>query len=438
MLVPVFTVSDNVMLGYEFTRGPGLLDHEAARTQVRELSARFGFNIDPDALVEDIPVGAQQRVEIIKALARDARVLILDEPTAVLTPQETDELMRIMRELAAAGTSIVFITHKLREVRAVADRITVIRLGAVVGEAAPDSSEADLAALMVGRPVELSVTKEHREPGEVVLDVRDLGVVNDAGQRLVDSVSFQVRAGELVAVAGVQGNGQTELIEAIMGLSEWHLAGEVTLFGEPVLGRPTHDILERVGYVPEDRSTDGLVTSFSLADNLVLDQVDHPPYSSRGVLRLGVIEQTAKKLVDQFDIRAQGVEYPASSLSGGNQQKLVMARALSRPLALLVASQPTRGVDVGSIEFLHDRIVRERDIGTAVLIVSTELDEVAALADRIVVMYRGRLVGIVGPDVSRHVLGLMMAGVPYDEAVSAAPAVSDDVHDDPVIDGGAL
>jgi simple sugar transport system ATP-binding protein len=437
MLVPVFTVSDNVMLGYEFTRGPGLLDHEAARTQVRELSARFGFNIDPDALVEDIPVGAQQRVEIIKALARDARVLILDEPTAVLTPQETDELMRIMRELAAAGTSIVFITHKLREVRAVADRITVIRLGAVVGEAAPDSSEADLAALMVGRPVELSVTKEHREPGEVVLDVRDLGVVNDAGQRLVDSVSFQVRAGELVAVAGVQGNGQTELVEAVMGLSSGQVVGQVRLAGESVVGRSTHEILGSVGYVPEDRSTDGLITSFSLADNLVLDQVDRSPYSSAGVLRPRVISDTARRLVEQFDIRAQGVDYPASSLSGGNQQKLVMARALSRPLTLLVASQPTRGVDVGSIEFLHERIVRERDIGTGVLIVSTELDEVVALADRIVVMYRGRVVGEVGPDVSRHVLGLMMAGVPYDEAVLQAP-VGDPTHDEPIVDGGAL
>jgi simple sugar transport system ATP-binding protein len=437
MLVPVFTVAENLMLGYEFTRAAGLLDHDKARQQVRDLSSRFGFDIDPDALVEDIPVGAQQRVEIIKALARDARVLILDEPTAVLTPQETDELMRIMRELADSGTSIVFITHKLREVRAVADRITVIRLGAVVGEAAPGSTEADLATLMVGRPVELTVTKQHQEPGEVVLDVEDLTAVTDTGHQLLAGVTFQVRAGELVAVAGVQGNGQTELVEAIMGLSEHQLAGRLTLFGESVLGRPAHEILERVGYVPEDRSTDGLVSSFSLADNLVLDQIDHAPYSSRGVLRLGVIEQTATTLVDQFDIRAQGVDYPASSLSGGNQQKLVMARALSRPLSLLVASQPTRGVDVGSIEFLHERIVRERDIGTAVLIVSTELDEVVALADRIVVMYRGRVVGIVGPDVSRHVLGLMMAGVPYDEAVATVPP-DDDVHDQPIVDGGAL
>jgi simple sugar transport system ATP-binding protein len=437
MLVPVFTVAENLMLGYEFTRGPGLLDHAQARAQVRDLSARFGFDIDPDAMVEDIPVGAQQRVEIIKALARDARVLILDEPTAVLTPQETDELMRIMRELADAGTSIVFITHKLREVRVVADRITVIRRGAVVGLARPDSTEAELASLMVGRPVELTVAKQAREPGEVVLDVANLSVVTDMGHRVVDDVSMQVRSGELVAIAGVQGNGQTELVEAIMGLSPWQLSGEVSLFGESLVGRSAHAILDRVGYVPEDRSTDGLVTTFTVADNLVLDQVDRPPYSRVGVLRPRVITETARRLVDQFDIRTQGVEYPASSLSGGNQQKLVMARALSRPLSLLVAAQPTRGVDVGSIEFLHERLVRERDIGTAVLIVSTELDEVAALADRIVVMYRGRVVGVVGSEVSRHVLGLMMAGVPHDEAVAQAPA-EDVTHEAPVLDGGAL
>jgi ABC-type uncharacterized transport system ATPase subunit len=437
MLVPVFTVAENLMLGYEFTRGPGLLDHGKARQQVLEMSARFGFDVDPDALVEDIPVGAQQRVEIIKALARDASVLILDEPTAVLTPQETDELMRIMRELRDAGTAIVFITHKLREVREVADRITVIRLGSVVGEATADSTEADLASMMVGRPVELTVEKQHREPGEVVLDVRDLTVRNDGGQRVVDRVSFEVRSGELVAVAGVQGNGQTELIEAIMGLGNHRTSGSVRLGDDDLVGQSTHAILTRVGYVPEDRSTDGLVAGFSLADNLVLDQVDRAPYSSVGVLKPTVIRETAQRLTEQFDIRAQGVDFPASSLSGGNQQKLVMARALSRPLTMLVASQPTRGVDVGSIEFLHERLLAERDGGTAVLIVSTELDEVAALADRVVVMYRGRVVGVVPPDTSRHVLGLMMAGVPAEEAARQRTP-SDEVHDEPLTDGGAL
>jgi len=437
MLVPVFSVADNVMLGYEFTRGGGLLDRAQARQQVVDVSSRFGFDVDPDALVADIPVGARQRVEIIKALARDAHVLILDEPTAVLTPQETDELMRIMRELRDAGTGIVFITHKLREVREVADRITVIRLGKVVGEATPDSTEAELAALMVGRPVDLSVAKEPTEPGDVVLDVRDLSVVTDDGQRALDRVSFDVRAGELVAIAGVQGNGQTELVEAIMGQGGHQKSGSVRLKGEEILGKPTHTILDHVGYVPEDRSSDGIVATFSLSENLVLDQIDHKPYSSAGVLKPSVISDTSESLVSEFDIRAQGIEYPASSLSGGNQQKLVMARALSRPLTLLVASQPTRGVDVGSIEFLHERIVRERDNGTAVLIVSTELDEVAALADRVVVMYRGRIVGIVSPDTSRHVLGLMMAGVPYDEAL-AAPTADDEVHTESVVDGGAL
>jgi simple sugar transport system ATP-binding protein len=437
MLVPVFTVAENVMLGYEFTRSAGLLDRQAAAAQVVELSSRFGFDVDPDALVEDLPVGVQQRVEIIKALSREANVLILDEPTAVLTPQETDELMRIMRGLADEGTSIVFITHKLREVRAVADRITVIRRGAVVGEATPDATEADLASMMVGRTVELTVDKQPASPGEATLVVDRLSVVDHAGRALVDHVSFDVHAGEIVAVAGVQGNGQTELVETIVGLSEHVVTGSVTLSGAEMLGEHTAQILDRVGYVPEDRAHDGLVASFSLAENLVLDQVSTSAYSARGSLKLAAIKDVSTTLVDEFDVRTQGIGYPASSLSGGNQQKLVMARALSRPIDLLLASQPTRGVDVGSIEFLHTRMVGERDKGTAVLIVSTELDEVLALADRIVVMYRGRVVGIVGPDTSRHVLGLMMAGVPHDEAMASAPP--DDVdHGDLVADGGAL
>ena len=437
MLVPVFTVAENVMLGYEYTRRLGILDRPESRDLVEKLSSRFGFDVDPDALVEDLPVGVQQRVEIIKALSRDASVLILDEPTAVLTPQETDELMKIMRGLADEGTSIVFITHKLREVRAVADRITVIRRGAVVGEASADASESDLASMMVGRSVELTVEKEPAAPGAPVLAIERLSVTEPNGRRLVDHVSFDVHAGEIVAVAGVQGNGQTELVESIMGLSEDIVTGSISLNGIELVGRDTAQVLDHVGYVPEDRSHDGLVASFSLAENLVLDQVSTPAYSSRGSLRLGAIKDVAGTLIDEFDVRSQGIGYPASSLSGGNQQKLVMARALSRPIDLLVAAQPTRGVDVGSIEFLHRRMVDERDKGTAVLIVSTELDEVLALADRIVVMYRGGLVGIVGPDTSRHVLGLMMAGVPHDEAVAQAPP--DDVdHSDAVADGGAL
>ena len=419
MLIPVFTVAENVMLGYEHTKGGPFLDEEAARKQVRDLSARFGFDVDPDALVEDIPVGTQQRVEIIKALARDAKVLILDEPTAVLTPQETDELIGIMRELRDAGTSIVFITHKLREVRAVADRITVIRLGRVVGTATPDASETELASLMVGRSVQLAVDKAPVQQGEVALEVRDLRVLEPSGHVPVAGVSFDVRRGEILAVAGVQGNGQSELVEAVLGLEEG-VSGSVRLEGEELVGRPTSEILRSgVGYVPEDRSHDGLVGSFTIAENLVLDQHDRAPYSARGALRPAVIRQESERLVQEFDVRTQGVDALASSLSGGNQQKVVLARELSRPLRLFVAAQPTRGVDVGSIEFLHKRIVAERDAGTAVLIVSTELDEVLALADRIAVMYRGRIVGIVGPETSRDVLGLMMAGVPPAEAERA-------------------
>jgi simple sugar transport system ATP-binding protein len=420
MLVPVFTVADNVMLGYEHTRGGGLLDHAAARRQVQELSARFGFDVDPDALVEDIPVGVQQRVEIIKALARDAKVVILDEPTAVLTPQETDELIGIMRELKASGTSIVFITHKLREVRAVADRITVIRLGAVVDTVPPETSETELASLMVGRTVALTVDKEPFAPGEPELVVRDLRVIDDVGHVKVDGVSFDVRHGEIVALAGVQGNGQTELVQALLGLQE-DVSGSVLLGGTELVGESAKEILDRgVGYVPEDRSHDGLIGSFTVAENLVLDRHDRPPFAQGISMSPARVRNSAVGLVEEFDVRTQGVEAPASSLSGGNQQKLVMARELSRPLRLFVASQPTRGVDVGSVEFLHNRIVAERDRGTPVLIVSTELDEVLGVADRIAVMYRGRVVGIVGPETSRDVLGLMMAGVPLDEARRAA------------------
>jgi len=420
MLVPVFTVADNVMLGFEHTRGAGFLDHASARQQVQELSARFGFDVDPDAQVEDIPVGVQQRVEIIKALARDAKVVILDEPTAVLTPQETDELIGIMRELKASGTSIVFITHKLREVRAVADRITVIRRGAVVETVPPETSETELASLMVGRTVALTVDKEPFAPGEPELVVKDLRVIDDVGHVKVDGVSFDVRHGEIVALAGVQGNGQTELVEALLGLQD-DVSGSVLLGGEELVGESAKEILDRgVGYVPEDRSHDGLVGSFSVAENLALDRHDRPPFAKGISMSPAIVRSNAVGLVEEFDVRTQGVEAPASSLSGGNQQKLVMARELSRPLKLFVASQPTRGVDVGSVEFLHDRIVAERDRGTPVLIVSTELDEVLGVADRIAVMYRGRIVGIVGPETNRDVLGLMMAGVPLDEARQAA------------------
>lgn len=420
MLVPVFTVAENVALGSEPVRGAGLIDQRRARSLVTQISDRFGFEVDPNALIENLPVGVQQRVEIIKALSRDAKVLILDEPTAVLTPQETDELIAIMRQLKEAGTSIVFITHKLREVRAVADRITVIRRGKVVGTVDPSTPEADMASLMVGRSVSLGVDKEPARPGDLAFWVDNLSVLDPNGVAVVDDISFDVAQGEILVVAGVQGNGQTELTETIIGLRR-PVAGSVLLDGVELVGRGVRGILRAgVGYVPEDRSTDGIIGTFSVEENLVLDLVNESPFSRAGALNKGAIRSNAEQRIVEFDVRTQSVQALVGTLSGGNQQKVVLAREMSRPLRLLIASQPTRGLDVGSIEFVHSRIVTERDNGTPVIIVSTELDEVIALADRIAVMYRGRIVGIVPGDTDRDVLGLMMAGVPLDEAVVVA------------------
>ncbi len=438
MLVPVFTVAENVILGYEPVKGGGMLDLAAARARVKEISDRFGFEVDPDALIEELPVGSQQRVEIIKALSRDAKVLILDEPTAVLTPQETDELIGIMRQLKAAGTSIVFITHKLREVRAVADRITVIRRGAVVGTAKPDSTETELASLMVGRAVSLGVTKAATEPGEVRLEVDNLTVFDPDGRPVVNGVSFDVARGEILAVAGVQGNGQTELTEAILGLQR-KTTGSVRLGGRELLGLSVSDVLEAgIGFVPEDRSKDGLIKEFSVAENLILDLYHREPFARGISLDLAAIGENATNRVEEFDVRTTGTAVPAGMLSGGNQQKVVLARELSRPLEVFIASQPTRGLDVGSIEFIHERIVAERDHGTPVVIVSTELDEVSALADRILVMYRGQVVGIVPGDTDRDVLGLMMAGVPLEEARAQAAEHKTETSAAGTATGGAL
>ena len=427
MLVPPFTVAENVMLGNE-PGSFGFLDLASARRTVRELSARFNFDIDPDALIEDLPVGAQQRVESIKALSRDAEILILDEPTAVLTPQETDELISIMRQLKEQGTSIVFITHKLREVRAIADSITVIRRGKIVGEASPESTEAELASQMVGREVSLTTQKTPAEPGEVALEVRGLGVTDDDGIVLLDDVDLEVRHGEVLGVAGVQGNGQTELTEALLGLQDT-VAGSACLEGSELVGRSTKQILDAgVGFVPEGRTHDALVPDFSVAENLVLDQHHRQPYASGVMLHPGAIRSRATAEVAEFDVRTGSIDDAVSTLSGGNQQKVVMARALGRDLSLFIASQPTRGVDVGSIEFLHRRIVAERDKGTPVIIVSTELDEVIQLADRIAVMYRGGILGVVPADEDRDVLGLMMAGYTVEaarEAVAAGARTSD-------------
>ncbi|MCU1403939.1 MAG: transporter, ATPase component, partial [Glaciihabitans sp.] len=410
MLIPVFTVAENVMLGHEETGFGGRLNLAGARARVREISARFGFDVDPDALVDDLPVGVQQRVEIIKALSRDAKVLVFDEPTAVLTPQETDELMVIMKQLKEAGTSIVFITHKLREVREVADRITVIRLGKVVGEADPHATNSEMASLMVGRSVELTVHKDPAKPGAAALVVTDLSVVDARAQVVVNNVSFEVRAGEILAIAGVQGNGQTELTEALLGLQP-RVTGEITLDGLPLLGRSVRQVLSAgVGFVPEDRKEDGLVAEFTISENLMLDRSDKEPFVKNGTLQLDYLADFAEKKIVEFDIRAQGITTHVGRLSGGNQQKVVLARELSRDLRLFVAAQPTRGLDVGSIEFVHTRIVETRDAGIPVIVVSTELDEVVALADRIAVMYRGGIVGIVPGNTPREILGLMMAG----------------------------
>jgi ABC-type uncharacterized transport system ATPase subunit len=411
MLIPVFTVAENVMLGHEPTRFGGVLDLAGARAMVREISERFGFDLDPDALVEDLPVGVQQRVEIVKALSRDARVLVLDEPTAVLTPQETDELMLTMRRLADGGTSIVFITHKLREVKAVADVITVIRLGKVVGSAEPSASTAELASLMVGRAVELTIDKAPPKLGDEVLVVEDLTLFAPSGQRLLDDISFSIRGGEILAIAGVQGNGQTELAEALVGLRH-KLKGSIRLAGEEIIGHTVRRVLESgVGFVPEDRKTDGLIAEFTVAENLMLDRSFAGEFVKGIAIDFAHREEFADAAIREFDIRTPGSETLVGRLSGGNQQKVVLARELGRDLKLLVATQPTRGVDVGSIEFIHERIVEVRDSGVPVLIISTELDEVIALADRIAVMYRGAIVDIVPADTPRETLGQLMAGV---------------------------
>jgi general nucleoside transport system ATP-binding protein len=432
MLVPVFTVAENVTLGAERTRRLGILDRRSMRNEVRDLSERYGLRVDPDALIEELPVGVQQRVEIIKALVRDAQVLILDEPTSVLTPGETQELFAIMRQLQAGGRSIIFISHKLKEVQEIADVITVIRRGKVVGERPPSATDEELAALMVGRQVSLQVSKTPAQPGDVVLAVEGLHVPDDRGQDAVAGVSFEVRAGEILGIAGVQGNGQTELCEALMGLRP-SSGGTVRLSGQDITrDAPRERIRAGIGYVPEDRQADGLVADFSVADNMVLDVYDQPPYARHGIaLDLAAARQNATARVTQFDVRTTSVDTPAGTLSGGNQQKVILARELGRELRMLLASQPTRGLDVGSIEFVHKRIIEERDKGLAVVIISAELDEIYALADRIAVMYEGRITGVRPPTVPVEELGMLMAGatmpgdqLPADMTLTGDPAAA--------------
>jgi general nucleoside transport system ATP-binding protein len=428
MLVPVFTVAENVTLGHETVlpttgRLGGLLDRRKARADVRELSRKYGLEVDPDALVENLPVGIQQRVEIVKALVRQADVLILDEPTAVLTPAETQDLFRIIRELKDGGTSIIFISHKLREVREIADTISVLRRGQVVGQAAPTATEDQLATMMVGRDVQLVVSKDVAKPAGAVLEVDGLTVTDETGRILVNDVSFDVRAGEILGVAGVQGNGQTELCEALMGLRPVAV-GQVTLKSRDIKSRdithatPRQRLHAGIGYIPEDRQEDGLIGAFTVAENMVLDVYDRKPYASGITLDLGAIAKNAVERIPEFDVRTTSADNPVGTLSGGNQQKVILARELGHEPQLLIASQPTRGLDVGSIEFVHKRIVAARDAGAAVLIVSAELDEIYALADRIAVMYEGRITGFRPPSVPVRELGMLMAGSAAGDAAS--------------------
>jgi simple sugar transport system ATP-binding protein len=348
MLIPVFTVAENIALGREESRGM-FLTLDEVKKKIKALADEFKFDIDPDALIEDLPVGVQQRVEIIKALIYDAKVLILDEPTAVLTPQETDELLNIMRTLREKGTSIIFITHKLREVKDVADKITIIRLGKVVGSASPDTSQEDLASMMVGRQVDLTPNKSDTKTGRVVLDINKLNVSNALGRKIINSLSLQVKAGEILAIAGVQGNGQSELTRAILNLED-HVDGSIKLDGQEILGLTVQDALRKgIAYIPESRELDGLIGSFSIAENLILDVHDLAPVASRGQLNNEYINQNSTKLVKEFDIRTQSIFENVSALSGGNKQKVVLARELSRDVKLVVASQPTRGLDVGQL-----------------------------------------------------------------------------------------
>jgi simple sugar transport system ATP-binding protein len=413
MLIPVFTVTENVMLGSEPVKAGDFLDRPKTAARIHEISKQYKLEVDPDDYVKDIPVGVQQRVEIIKLLYREAEILIFDEPTAVLTPQEADELFVIMRALVKQGKSIIFITHKLREVLEVADRIMVIRRGAVVGEADPKVADRNqLAAMMVGREVNLVVEKEVKKPGEVVLSVKDLVVTDQMKQMMVDHVSFDVHAGQILGVAGVQGNGQTELVEALTGLRK-SMAGEVHFDGTDITNKPPRKITELgSAHVPEDRQADGLVLSFPVAENLVLCTYYLDPYAKGVILQYDKILENSEKLIKDFDIRTPSSLTPVGSLSGGNQQKVIIARELSRPIKLLIASQPTRGLDVGSIEYIHKCIVEKRDEGCAVLLVSPELDEVIELSDRIAVMYRGKIIAVVNADdVSKETLGLLMAGI---------------------------
>jgi ABC-type uncharacterized transport system ATPase subunit len=409
MLIPVMTVAENLVLGNEGSAKNGLLDAAGAKRRTRELSEKYGLRVDPDARVSDVSVGMQQRIEILRALDRGAKILVLDEPTAVLTAQETAELVEVLRGLRDGGTSVVFITHKLHEVLEVADRVTVLRRGKTIGTIdTAGADEASLARMMVGRDVVLRVEKEPGTPGEPLLEIDDVHVTDDRGLPAVDGVSLTVRAGEIVAVAGIDGNGQTELIDAISGLRNV-ATGRVRLKGEDITNCTPREARDAgVGHIAEDRHARGLVLDFSLAENLALS--DYHRDTRFGLLNPKRIVGAAHRLLQEFDVRGGGPATPARSLSGGNQQKVVIAREISGNPEALIAAQPTRGLDVGAIEFVHKRLLAERDAGRAILLFSLELDEVRALADRILVIYDGRIVGELPPTASDEELGLMMTG----------------------------
>jgi simple sugar transport system ATP-binding protein len=422
MLVPVFDVVEAVALGAETVSGPfGAFDRAAARRRIVELSEQYKLNVNPDARIENLPVGVRQRVEILKALYRQSDILVLDEPSAVLTPSETEELFGIIRSLAAAGTTVIFITHKLNEVIEVADKIVVLRRGRVAGTADPTTTtRQELANLMVGRDVELIVPKGPAKPGDVVLSVKDLFVRDGRLELAVKGVNLEVRAGEILVIAGVQGNGQTELVEAITGLRTID-SGEIAIGGRHVEKATPRQVSDLgVAHIPEDRGRDGLIAFMTVAENYILDTYHREPYSRRGVLNLKAINERAAQGVEDFDIRTPSIQTLATALSGGNQQKVVVAREFSVPVQLVIAAQPTRGLDVGSIEYIHRRIVEQRDAGAAIVIVSTELDEVLAVGDRIAVMYDGQIVGILsGADATLENLGLLMGGAAFGEGAVA-------------------
>jgi len=411
-LVEVMTVAENVVLGAEIVGAIDYLDKQKANQTVRDLSEQYGLQVDPESVIEDLPVGTQQRVEIIKALYRKADILILDEPTAVLTPQEANELFQIMRELTDRGVSIIFITHKLKEVLAIADSIGVLRRGQMVGTATPaESTEQTLAEMMVGREVVLQVEKSEAHPGEPVLKINDIRVCDDREHEAVQGLSLEIRAGEILGVAGVQGNGQREFVEALTGLRPIE-GGSIQLNGVDITNLTPRKRTEmEVAHIPEDREKHGLVMAYTIADNMVLNSYYVPPFSKRGVLDHEAIRANSEKLVKEYDVRTPSVDTLAGSLSGGNKQKVIVAREFSRPIKLLIANQPTRGLDVGSIEFIHKQIIRQRDSGIAVLLVSAELDEILGLADRIAVIFDGKIVKTLPiAEASREKLGLLMAG----------------------------